>query len=300
MYYPMVSICIPVFNGENFINDCIHSALSQDYPSFELLISDNNSIDNTVKIIETNNDKRIRLLKNEVNIGMLGNFKKLVDNANGDYVIFLSHDDLFENKLAISTLMQPFFLTPNISLVSGKVRFIGTKEGESNFKNLNGLVLGKDFVVKSLEEAQNLIYLCSTIFKKELYNSIGFIDNIFFDWNFWLNCGLKGDIFIINEIVAEYRWHNRNETKTVSKDLYIHYSQLRQSLILFNSTEEFEKEKLIAVSKLHYNYLKNSIPNNLNDLSNFKLFLYDDNVKFIERLRNISKAIIFFILDKFK
>ena len=50
---PFVSICIPVFNGENYLSNCIESILDQDYDNFEILIIDNCSIDSTASIISS-------------------------------------------------------------------------------------------------------------------------------------------------------------------------------------------------------------------------------------------------------
>ena len=57
---PLVSVCIPVFNGENFLKNCINSILEQDYDNFEILIVDNCSTDSTQSIIVSYEDNRIR------------------------------------------------------------------------------------------------------------------------------------------------------------------------------------------------------------------------------------------------
>ena len=64
---PLVSICIPVFNGSDYIKECIDSVLDQNYTNFELVIVDNNSTDNT-NLRKNFKDKRIRYIKNSKNI----------------------------------------------------------------------------------------------------------------------------------------------------------------------------------------------------------------------------------------
>ena len=64
---PLVSVCIPVFNGEKYILECINSVLEQSYTNFELLILDNCSTDSTFTIIEKIGDSRISYVKNENN-----------------------------------------------------------------------------------------------------------------------------------------------------------------------------------------------------------------------------------------
>jgi len=91
---PLVSVCIPVFNGENYLLESINSALQQDYSNFEVLIMDNCSTDSTELIASKINDNRIRYVRNNNNIGALKNFSKCVDECLGEYFVLLPHDDL--------------------------------------------------------------------------------------------------------------------------------------------------------------------------------------------------------------
>lgn len=62
-----ISIILPVYNGEDFIEECIESILFQSFPDFELIIIDDGSIDNTLFLIEKYKDSRIKLIKNNHN-----------------------------------------------------------------------------------------------------------------------------------------------------------------------------------------------------------------------------------------
>lgn len=73
MQKPIVTVAIPVYNGERFIKQAIDSVLNQTYKDFVLKIFDNCSTDCTSKIINSFNDKRIKYVKNKNNIGMLSN-----------------------------------------------------------------------------------------------------------------------------------------------------------------------------------------------------------------------------------
>ena len=66
---PFVSVCIPVYNGENYLLESINSALGQNYPDLELLIVDNCSTDKTETIVSGLNDFRVRYFRNKKNIG---------------------------------------------------------------------------------------------------------------------------------------------------------------------------------------------------------------------------------------
>jgi glycosyltransferase involved in cell wall biosynthesis len=91
---PLVSVCIPVYNGEKYIKEAINSVLSQNLKDFELLILDNCSLDSTAVIIKNIKDERIRYIKNSNNIGSINNFNKCVELAVGKYFLLLPHDDM--------------------------------------------------------------------------------------------------------------------------------------------------------------------------------------------------------------
>jgi glycosyltransferase involved in cell wall biosynthesis len=103
---PLVSIGLPIFNGERFVQRALVSLLAQDYLNFELVISDNASSDETANICQTaqTQDSRVRYYRNETNIGMFANFQRVLDLARGEYFMFAAHDDLWEP--AFIRLMQ--------------------------------------------------------------------------------------------------------------------------------------------------------------------------------------------------
>lgn len=92
---PRVSIGMPVYNGEGHIGQAIDSLLAQDFTDFELIISDNASQDRTLKICEeyAARDPRVRVFRNQRNIGLPGNFNRLVHLARAPYFKWASHND---------------------------------------------------------------------------------------------------------------------------------------------------------------------------------------------------------------
>jgi glycosyltransferase involved in cell wall biosynthesis len=93
---PRVSVGLPVYNGENFVEQAIDSILRQTFVDFELIISDNASTDATETICRTfaERDRRIRYYRNPKNIGGMPNFNRLVSLARGNYFKWAAHDDL--------------------------------------------------------------------------------------------------------------------------------------------------------------------------------------------------------------
>jgi glycosyltransferase involved in cell wall biosynthesis len=93
---PCVSIGLPVYNGENFLEAAIASLLAQTFTDFELIISDNASSDRTEEICRSYaaQDDRIRYYRNSENIGAAENFNRVVHLARGEYFKWAAHDDI--------------------------------------------------------------------------------------------------------------------------------------------------------------------------------------------------------------
>ena len=95
---PLVSIGMPVYNGERFLSQVLDSLLAQDYANFELIISDNASTDGTQEICQeyAARDNRIRYCRNKVNMGAAWNFNRVFKLSSGEYFMWASCHDLWE------------------------------------------------------------------------------------------------------------------------------------------------------------------------------------------------------------
>jgi len=92
---PVVSIGMPVYNGEKYIREALESLLNQTFRNFELTISDNASTDETEKICKeyASRDKRIRYIRQLDNLGPVANFLLVFSEARGTYFMWAAHDD---------------------------------------------------------------------------------------------------------------------------------------------------------------------------------------------------------------
>lgn len=93
---PLVSVGMPVYNGDHYLDSAINSILAQTFRDFELIISDNGSTDKTQEICRhyANLDSRIRYIRNEENLGAGWNFDRVAELATGKYFKWACHDDL--------------------------------------------------------------------------------------------------------------------------------------------------------------------------------------------------------------
>lgn len=103
---PLVSILIPVYNREKIISETITCAVNQTYPNIEIIIGDNCSTDNTWTILQewAQKDVRIKIFRNEKNLGPVLNWKECIDRANGEYAKILWSDDLMSDTFVEHTL----------------------------------------------------------------------------------------------------------------------------------------------------------------------------------------------------
>ena len=97
-----ISIIIPTYNNEKFISEAIQSVLKQTFKNFELIIVNNGSKDNTLKLIRelANLDKRIKILNLRKNIGMANALNKGINYCKADYVARMDGDDvMYKNRI---------------------------------------------------------------------------------------------------------------------------------------------------------------------------------------------------------
>ena len=110
-----ISVCLASYNGSKYIKRQIISILSQLDKSDQLVVSDDCSSDDTIIIIESFKDSRIKLIKNKYNIGVVANFESALKIANGDIICLSDQDDEWMvNKVSF---LRDFFSINNVDLI---------------------------------------------------------------------------------------------------------------------------------------------------------------------------------------
>ena len=91
----LVTIVVPNYNCEEYLDKCLQSVVNQTYPNIEIIVCDNGSTDSSVSIINkwAARDKRIKVLINEQNIGLINTYNKMFFEAKGDYIMIQDSDD---------------------------------------------------------------------------------------------------------------------------------------------------------------------------------------------------------------
>jgi glycosyltransferase involved in cell wall biosynthesis len=93
---PLVSICIPVYNGARYLGECLDSVLAQDLDDYEVVVVDDGSTDESHSIIESYQKRcsGIRFFRNEKNLGLVGNWNRCLEMAKGKWIKMVFQDDL--------------------------------------------------------------------------------------------------------------------------------------------------------------------------------------------------------------
>jgi len=174
MNEPLVSIIMPVYNGEKYIKEAIDSVINQTYKNWELIIVNDGSKDNTEEIIKSYNDKRIKYFYQE-NKGVSAARNKALEVAKGKYITFLDSDDYLPPN-SIKARVEYLEKNPDIDIVDGiilvKDKFLN-KEIRKYIPYFKG-----NLISKLLKLDDKVFFGVSYFVKREKIKNIKFNENM--------------------------------------------------------------------------------------------------------------------------
>ncbi|SEI98990.1 Glycosyl transferase family 2 [Kandleria vitulina] len=258
----MISVIIPVYNSEKYIEKCINSILNSSFNDFEIIVVDDGSIDETYNIISklSKKDKRIRIIK--ISNGGSAHARNIgLQNVRGDYVTFVDSDD-YVDKDYLKELYEAI-VTYNLDMVECDYRII------SNYEDYNEIIQNKKNHIYIIDNIAKLNQLCerntylksvvlwNKIYKKELFDNIQFVENKGID-----------DEYIIHKII-----YKAKKIGLIENKLYNYYvnnnSQMRgkpdlKRLDNLDAIESqlcfFDEKKLYSIKeKLLFRYYRTVI-----------------------------------------
>ncbi|MEH2045642.1 glycosyltransferase [Nostoc sp.] len=233
---PLVSICIPTYNGKDFIAEAINSVLSQTYRNIEIIVSDDNSNDQTLEIV--NSLKNISeilffVIKHE-RYGLANNWNYCISQAKGKYVKFLFQDDLLEPN-AIEEMVYLAEQDEEIGLVfSPRKLFTNTHDSvyDSNFlmhheakdihkawSRLKLIQSGQQLLQDSniLDSPINKVGEPSTVLiRKDVFEKVGLFNSEFcqlVDLEMWLRIMSQYKIGFVDKVLSHFRIHLQQQTR---------------------------------------------------------------------------------------
>lgn len=224
---PLVSICIPTFNGARWIRQCLDSALAQSYKPIEILVIDDASSDGSVELVRSLKDERIRIIANERNKGMINNWNACIEQARGLLIKLLFQDDILYPD-CIEKLMRLFLKHENLGLVFSPRKIIveGNVDDKASRAWLNTYsVLHTHFnSIEQVNDGRRLFaqYLrkgfrgnwigepSSVLVRKECFSHLGLFNQNLYqvcDIEMWLRIMFFYDIGFVDEKLSAFRFH---------------------------------------------------------------------------------------------
>ena len=257
-----ISFCLPAYNVEKYVGECIDSILSQkiDNFEFEILCIDDCSVDGTydelIKFASTN--EKIHVLKNSKNLGVSATRNRLIDEANGKYIWFVDPDDLLYPDTVVD--FWEIANRYNAEVVLGNyIRFCNIEDVKSQVTNKDFHIEQKDFLPYD-DEGTRMCTVCTGVFLKEflIKNKIYFQEGMIAqeDTLFYYEFSLKGKTIIKCDFPCYlYRqrptsiMHMRSEerAKKYYESMMIMYKVYKQHL----DKGDYDDEKVLK-EKIHH------------------------------------------------
>jgi glycosyltransferase involved in cell wall biosynthesis len=209
---PNISVCMATYNGERFIRRQLESILTQLSQNDEVVISDDSSTDNTISIIKSFSDPRIRLYESNTFYNPIFNFENALKNSNGEIVVLSDQDDVWlENK--INVIRDAFSNKHDCIYLLVMDGFVVDENEVVVFDSIFKCIGAGKGLVKNIYD--NTFLGCNIAFSKKLLTiALPFPDKIPMH-DMWL--GLLGEIFGEVDFVAQktikYRKHSNSLTE---------------------------------------------------------------------------------------
>ena len=230
------SIILPVYNGGEYVKQCISSICNQTLQDFNLLILDNNSTDGTVEWIKSLNEPRISVYTSQTNLGITGNWARVKDVTKNEFITLIGHDDILcPNYLAdMSTLIAEH---PKASLYQCHFEFIDADGNRMRkCKPMAEKQMGHEFLqaqfMHSLDSTGTGYMMRSADFDMLGGMPIEYPNLIFADYHLWLQLTLKSYKATSAAIGFQYRLHN-STSRLTNGELY---QQAFQQYVYFISS----------------------------------------------------------------
>lgn len=236
-FQPLVSIIIPCYNGQEYIEYAIKSVLHQEYQNFEVFIIDDASTDSSDQIIQAYlSDARINYVRNSENKGHITSRNIVLRKTKGDYITFLDQDD-FWSPTFLSRLVGKSREYPDSGLIYCDFYILDENKGTKKVV-YNPNPLGPRMFLKKLFLYKTYIatYLQAAIVKRECFDSLGYFDESLFgleDYDFWLRVAGCYAMQRVDAPLVVKRRHDKNMTDQMGDKLFIDKLNITKTIVGF-------------------------------------------------------------------
>lgn len=207
----LVSIILPVYNGERFLAEAIESCLNQTYQNFELIIVNDCSTDNSLQIAKQYcaKDSRIKIISNDINKNLPASLNIGHNHASGDFLTWTSDDNILKENML--ELLMDYIIQTDCDLVFSNYDVI-EEDGKYRRTHSFGPVCSLPF---------GSCIGASFLYKKELFVNLDGYDerlHTLEDYDFWLRAAMRYRFQHLEKSLYKYRVHPNNLTSNIYND----------------------------------------------------------------------------------
>lgn len=213
--YVKISVCMAIYNGEKYLEKQIFSILNQLRDDDELIIVDDMSIDNSLDVVNSFIDKRIKIIRLKNNVGHVKAFERAIIESKGEIVFLSDQDDIWipgRLNLMIDKLLSSdkLIVCSNFLLIDSSdnnlfnfIKPISIKYNKNYIKNIFGIFFG-----------ERSYYGCVMAFRRQLINYCFPAPDFVESHDIWIAIfgNLNNSVLHINDITLNHRIHLHNAT----------------------------------------------------------------------------------------
>ena len=259
----LVSVILPVYNGEKYLAEAIDSILCQTYSQFELLVIIDGCKDRSLEIAESFQDTRIKILVNETNLGLVGSLNRGLDTCCGEFAARMDQDDISVPH-RLSKQVQIMSENLDVAILGSAYKIFGRETTEMYLPESDSTIRLLSFF-KSPFCHPSVIIRTSILKKHQLRYNKEFRDSE--DWRMWYDfMSLNLKMANLPEILVYYRKDGQSTTPQSRKVRAEQYKKMYKLIVsgLFGEVKDEEIE-------LHWRFTTLFIGNK--ELSSYFLYL---------------------------
>jgi glycosyltransferase involved in cell wall biosynthesis len=211
---PLVSICIPTYNRASMVGEAIRSALDQTYSPVEVLVVDNASTDTIEDVVSSFRDPRLKLVKNEKNLGLFGNFNRCVELARGKYIHILHSDDYIDPGFT-GTCVGFMESHPGVAMTFTSVTALSGEDQNRICTCTQDTIYPAPEGFREILRSRSMISCPSVMIRSDVYDTVGLYSLEYpysGDLYQWLRIARRFDIAYVAGATLYYRQGEHSES----------------------------------------------------------------------------------------
>lgn len=234
MQQPQISILMPVYNVAGYLRMTIDSILAQTFGDFELVIIDDGSTDETIEIIQSYQDERIKFYRNECNLGLIATLNKGLQLCSAPLIARMDGDDIMM-PLRLEKQFAAMQQDKGIAVLCSRVAFINTDGEVTSSWKMDELAVSEKAIYQYMPRT-NCIAHPSVMMRTDIARQYGYRSEQknAEDWDLWLRLLADGHrIAKLDEVLLHYRVHPASVTSLhkVSMPLRVRLMQARKRFL---------------------------------------------------------------------